>query len=105
MTCSRRSTFVFERLGRFSSRHRWWVIAIWALLVLAVVPVLPSIHEPFKVGGFSADDAEGARASELLQLELGASPSTLVLIYTSDTRGAASPAFQEQVSASLEQLR
>ena len=105
MTCSRRSTFVFERLGSFSSRHRWWVIAIWALLVLAAAPVLPSIHEPFKVGGFGADDSEGARAAELLRRELGASPSTLVLIYTSDTIGASSPVFQDQVSASLEQMR
>src|SRR5680860_950441 len=99
MTSFRRSTSVFERLGRFSSRNQWWVIAIWALLVLAAAPVLPSIHEPFKVGGFTADDAEGARAAEILQHELGASPSTLVLIYTSNTLGATSPAFQEQVSA------
>ena len=96
---------VFERLGRFSSRNRWWVIAIWGLLVIAVAPVFGSIEEPLKVGGFSTEDAEGARAGRLLERELGASPSTLVLIYTSDTLTADSRAFQEQVTGSIERLR
>lgn len=95
---------MFERLGRFSSRNRWWVIAVWGLLVIAVAPVFPSIQEPLKVGGFSSDDAEGAQAGRLLERELGASPSSLVLIYTSDMLAADSQAFQEQVIGSIERM-
>ena len=28
----------FERLGRFTYRRRWWVLAAWALLVLVAIP-------------------------------------------------------------------
>jgi len=96
---------VFDRLGRFSSRHRWWVIAAWGVLVLAALPILPSIETPLKVGGFSSEGAEGARTTALLERELDYSPSSLVLIYSSDSIDAGSEDFQDQVAASIEKMR
>nr|MBA3275679.1 MMPL family transporter [Chloroflexia bacterium] len=96
---------MFERIGRFSSRYRWWVIAVWTGLVLAALPILSSIEAPLKVGGFSSDQAEGARTTRLLERELDYSPSSLVLIYTSETIAATSDEFQEQVAASIERMR
>ena len=70
-----------------------------------MAPVFPSIEDPLKVGGFGSDDAEGAQASRILERELGASPSSLVLIYTSETLSATSQEFQAQVTGSIESLR
>ncbi|CAA9547756.1 MAG: hypothetical protein AVDCRST_MAG87-616, partial [uncultured Thermomicrobiales bacterium] len=77
------------------------VIAVWALLIVLALPFLPRIEEPLKVGGFSSDTSEGSRAAVVLQRELGFSPSSMVLIYESDTLPATEPAFQEQVADSL----
>jgi len=96
---------MFERIARASSRRPWWVIAISGALVLAALPVLSAIEAPLKVGGFSADRAEGARTTAILERELDYSPSSLVLIYTSDTQPATSGAFQDQVAASIEKMR
>ncbi len=96
---------MFERIGHFSSRYRWWVIAVWIVLVLAALPILSSIEAPLKVGGFSSNRAEGARTTQLLERELDYSPSSLVLIYTSDSIAATSNEFQDQIVASIEQMR
>ncbi len=96
---------MFAFLGRFAFRHRWWVVAAWALLLLAAAPVLPRIEEPLKVGGFSSPDIEAARARAVLERELGFAPSTMVVIFRSDRIPAADPAFQEQVEAALAGVR
>jgi RND superfamily putative drug exporter len=96
---------MFERIGRFASRHHWWILSIWGALIVVALPVLPSIEVPLKVGGFSSDSAEGARATALLERELDNSPSSLVLIFTSETISATSVVFQQQVEASLNKMR
>ncbi len=81
------------------------MIATWSVLVLAALPILPSIEAPLKVGGFSSEGAEGARTTALLERELGYSPSSLVLIYSSGSLDAASDEFQDQVRASIDRMR
>ncbi|MEJ7900433.1 MAG: MMPL family transporter [Thermomicrobiales bacterium] len=81
------------------------MIAAWGVLVLAALPILPSIETPLKVGGFSSEGAEGARTTALLERELDYSPSSLVLIYSSDSIDAGSEDFQDQVAASIEKMR
>jgi len=96
---------VFDRIGRLSSRFHWWVIAAWGVLVLAALPILPSIEAPLKVGGFSSEAAEGARTTALLERELDYSPSSLVLVYSSDSLDASTGEFQDQVAASIDKMR
>lgn len=95
---------MFERLGRFSCRHRWPIVAVWLLLVLATLPVLPGIEQSLKVGGFTSNHTEGAKAVRQLVQNLGFSPSTMVLVYQSDSLAVDSPAFQRQVTASTARL-
>ena len=96
---------MFDRIGRLSSRFRWWVIAAWGVLMLAALPILPSIEAPLKVGGFSSEGAEGARTTALLERELDYSPSSLVLVYASDSLDASTGEFQDQVAASIDKMR
>ncbi len=96
---------MFDRIGRLSSLSHWWVIAAWGVLVLAALPILPSIEAPLKVGGFSSEGAEGARTTALLERELDYSPSSLVLVYSSDSLDASTDEFQDQVAASIDKMR
>ena len=81
----------FDRLGRFVVRRRWWIVAAWAVLLLAALPFAPQAPGALSAGGFILDDLESARAKQLLQDELGVEPSAFVLVYTSDTLTAGSP--------------
>ena len=75
----------FDRLGRFVVRRRWWIVAAWAVILLAALPFAPQAPGALSAGGFILDDLESARAKQLLQDELGVEPSAFVLVYTSDT--------------------
>ena len=92
---------MFNWLGRFSYRWRWPIIALWALLFAAAVPVLPRVEEPLKLGGFSSPDTESARTRDLLMRELGSSPTAYVIIFQSETLRATDQAFLDQVGESL----
>ncbi len=75
----------FDRLGQFAVRRRWWIVAAWAVILLAALPFAPQAPGALSAGGFILDDLESARAKQVLQEELGTEPSAFVLVYSSDT--------------------
>ncbi len=75
---------VFAALGRRAVRFRWLVVAVWAVLLLAALPVLPRVDEPLQVGGFSSPRSEAATARTVLQDELGFPPSQMLVVFRSD---------------------
>jgi len=89
----------FDRLGRFAVRRRWWIVAAWALLIAIAIPFAPRAPSALSAGGFILDDLESARAKQVLQRELGVEPSAFVLLYTSDTLTAGTPAWLAAVGA------
>ncbi len=89
----------FERLGRLVHRHRRWVIAGWAVLLLVALPIAPRVASALRAGGFTLDSLESARARSLLERELGLPPSALVLVYTSSTDLAGTPTFEAAAGA------
>ncbi|HEV2072663.1 MAG TPA: MMPL family transporter [Thermomicrobiales bacterium] len=80
------------------------MIAFWLILVGLVLPLVPDIDGPLKVGGFSSDESEGARATQILEEELDFSSSQLAIIFASDTLKASDSSFLEQVDASLNEI-
>jgi putative drug exporter of the RND superfamily len=88
----------FDRLGRFTVRRRWWIVAAWAALILLAIPFAPRAPGALSAGGFILDDLESARAKQVLQAELGLEPSAFVLVYTSDTLRAGTPGWLTAVS-------
>ena len=84
----------FERLGRFVVRRARWVIGAWAVLILLAVPLAPQAPSALRAGGFILDDLESARAKATLGKELGAPPSALVIVFSSPTLEAGTPAFE-----------
>jgi RND superfamily putative drug exporter len=84
----------FERLGRFVVQRARWVVGAWAVLLLIALPFAPQVPGQLSAGGFILDDLESARAKALLETELGAPPSALVVVFSSPTLEAGTPAFE-----------
>jgi RND superfamily putative drug exporter len=84
----------FDRLGRFVVRRRWWIIAVWAAMLLIALPFAPRVPGQLSAGGFILDDLESARAKTILEDELGLPPSALVVVFHSPTLVAGTPAFE-----------
>jgi RND superfamily putative drug exporter len=84
----------FAALGRFAARRRWLIVAAWAVLLLVALPIAPRVTGALRAGGFILDDLESARAKALLQTELGAPPSAIVVVLHSDSLVAGTPAFE-----------
>ncbi|MBA3435347.1 MAG: MMPL family transporter, partial [Chloroflexi bacterium] len=93
---------LFERLGKRCARHPWRVVAVWALLALAALPLAPQAPGALSPGGFSLDDLEAARTRRTLESEIGLPPSALVIVVRSDTEArAGEPAFEVAVATAL----
>ena len=84
----------FDRLGQFVVRRARLVIGAWALLLLLALPLAPQVPGALSAGGFILDDLESARAKAVLEAELGAPPSALVVVFSSPTLEAGTPAFE-----------
>jgi putative drug exporter of the RND superfamily len=84
----------FERLGRFVVHRAWWVVGAWTAVLLIAIPFAPRVPGQLSAGGFILDDLESARAKALLESELGAPPSALVIVFSSPSLVAGTPAFE-----------
>lgn len=92
------------RYGWWIQSHRWWVIGAWVVMLAASVPLAPRLPSALKVGGFSDDTLESARARQTLQQQLGYQASNFQVIFQSDTLDARDPRFIAQSKAALEDV-
>jgi RND superfamily putative drug exporter len=91
----------FERLGRWSARHRRLVLAAWALLLLVAAPFAFRTSEALRSGGFIRGDLESARAKALLEGEIGVPQAAVVVVFHSDTMRAGEPGFEAAAAAAV----
>ena len=94
----------FDRLGRFVVRRAWWVVAAWSLVLVIALPLAPRVGGQLSAGGFILDDLESARAKAVLERELGAPPSALVVVLSSETLTAGTPGFEAAASAATRDI-
>jgi RND superfamily putative drug exporter len=94
----------FDRLGRFVVRRARWVIGGWAVLLLLALPLAPQLPGRLSAGGFILDDLESARAKTVLGTELGAPPSAVVVVFSSPTLTAGSPAFETAAADAMRDI-
>src|SRR6478736_5478339 len=57
---------LLERLGRFVSRHRWWVVGVWVLLLLGLTLVNRQVGGSF-VNDYTVPGSESKSGLALLQ--------------------------------------
>jgi RND superfamily putative drug exporter len=96
---------VFASLGRFAVRRRWWIVAAWLAILAVAIPIAPNVVGALRAGGFILDDLESARAKALLQAELEAPPSAIVVVYHSDTLKAGSPEFEAAAAEAIKDVQ
>ena len=94
----------FDRLGRFVVRRSGLVILAWAVVIAIALPLAPRVSEALRAGGFIRDDLESARAKALLERELGAPPSALVVAFHSDQLTAGTPPFETAAAAAMRDI-
>src|SRR5215210_2891878 len=95
----------FHALGYGVHRWRWGVVAVWALLLLAALPLAPRAASAFKVGGFSNPDVESARARDAIAAALDFTASVLLLIFRHPEWTAEDPRLVAEVEATLADVR
>jgi RND superfamily putative drug exporter len=91
----------FDRLGRFVVRHARLVVLAWAVVIALALPLAPAASGALRAGGFIRDDLESARAKALLERELDAPPSALVVAFHSDALTAGTPAFETAAAVAM----
>ena len=91
----------FERLGRWSARHRWLVAGAWLALVVGSIPFALQAPGALSAGGFIRDDLESAQAKEILEREIGAAQAAVVVVFHSETNRAGEPAFEAAAAAAI----
>ncbi len=74
-------------------------------MVLLALPLAPQVPGVLSAGGFILDDLESARAKAVLEDELGAPPSALVVVFSSPTLEAGTPAFELAAAEAMRDVR
>jgi RND superfamily putative drug exporter len=94
---------MFEALGRFSYRFRWFVIGFW-VLVFAVSIIATPYLEDVLTGGFSDPDAPAEKAGTLIEEKFSQGPTTLAVVFKSESLEATSAEFQAMEQEALDAL-
>ncbi len=97
-----RNRRMFQKLGKFTYRYRWYVVIAWILLLVASVPILPRVPGKLAAGGFSSPNTEAAQARASLEQNIpGYNPSTMIVMFQDKQLKADDPAFVSQANAAL----
>jgi RND superfamily putative drug exporter len=94
---------MFEAVGRFCYRFRWIVIAVWLVLFGVSVVATPLLAGVLQ-GSFTNPDASAQQAGALIQAKFQQGPTTLLIVFKSDTLEARSKEFQAAEQQALDGL-
>ena len=95
---------MFEAVGRFAYRFRWYVVAFWVALFAISVVATPYLESVLK-GGFADPDSPAEKAGSLIEEKFSQGSTTLAVVFTSTTLEATSEAFRELEAQSLAALQ
>ena len=90
--------------GRWIYRHRYLVVVVWGIALLAMLPVAPRAQERLLSGGFSNEDFPSAQASKLLNERFDRDPISLLFIVGHERYRPYSPEFDRETLRLIEQI-
>lgn len=96
---------LFYRLGKVIYTFRWLIVILAFLLVIACLPLVPKIMEPFKTTGFTDSQSESYKALKKIDHDLGYGDNQIIVIYKSKTLLATDPKFINEIKSSLQNLK
>jgi RND superfamily putative drug exporter len=91
----------FERLGRWAARRRWWVVAVWAVVLVGAAPLAARTSDALRSGGFIRHDLESARSKQLLHDAIGIPEAAVAVVFHSETLRAGDAAFEAAALAAV----
>jgi len=93
------------RCGAAAAEHRWTVLSVWGLLLLAALALLPSLLGGLGAPPLGVRDAESARTTTALQRDMPVlGTEQLLLVFHSDRLTAGDPAYRATVESAQEAL-
>ena len=96
---------LFARLGPFTYRHRWPILAFWAVVLVTAALFAPKLGGQLKGGGFEGSGKDSELAKDLMDEEFGLPRATLIIVFESDNLSARSEEYQRAEDEALEPLR
>ncbi len=93
------------RIAAFSFRHRWWVLAAWAVLLLAAVGMASGLGSVLTSEFKDLSGSESARAKRLADERFGRQPLVETVIVRSEQELVHSPAFTQVYQELAARLR
>ena len=91
--------------GRQVYRFRWFIIAFWAVVVIASVPFAAQIGSVLKGGGYYYDNSESAHADNLINARLRQPSTQLLVIFQSTNRAVNDASYQKEVNDFMSRAR
>ncbi len=89
----------FARLGRWSARHRRWVIAVWIVVLLALAPLATQLSGRLSQGGFQISGSTSQNAINVVSAKFtNQFPASMTLVLTSPTLPPNDPAFEAVIA-------
>ena len=91
--------------GRQVYRFRWFIIAFWAVVVIASIPFAAQIGSVLKGGGYYYDNSESAHADNLINARLRQPSTQLLVIFQSTNRAVNDSSYQKEVNDFMSRAR
>jgi len=91
--------------GRQVYRFRWFIIALWIIIVGVSIPFASQISSQLQGGGYSFKDSESIRVDNLLTSKLHQPLTQALVVFQSTNTAVSDPAYQQEVHNFMSRAR
>ena len=91
--------------GRQVYRFRWFIIALWIIIVGVSIPFAGQISSVLQGGGYSFQNSESTRVDNLLTSKLHQPLTQALVVFQSTNTQVSDPAYQQQVQDFMAKAR
>ncbi|HET8651810.1 MAG TPA: MMPL family transporter [Gaiellaceae bacterium] len=94
------------RWGTWVARRRWWLLSVWAVLLVAAAASYPFLMSALVASDYSVTGSDSARVAELIETDFSAAGAEQdVIVFDSDTLTIRDPAYVAAVDRVLASVR
>ncbi len=88
------------------ARRRWWVLSVWAVLLLVAAAAYPRLISALVAADYSVTGSDSAKVANLMESEFTAAGAEQdVIVFDSSTSKISDPAYQQVVNRVLTSVR
>ena len=91
--------------GRQVYRFRWFIIALWIIIVGVSIPFASQLSSVLQGGGYTFKDSESIRVDNLLTSKLHQPLTQALVIFQSTNTAVSDPAYQQEVQDFMAKAR